>query len=95
MTATTTTTSSSIVDVRDIKLMDATGYFIKNLLHKAIRVTNQTDIILDISEDTLVTVRSHTSTMRNDAETDQALTLSNNERLLLEAEAALNATKAA
>ena len=90
-----TTTTKAPIDVRDIKLMEAGSFFIRNVLHKAIRLTDQSDIILDITEDTLVTVRSHTSTMRHDAETDQQLTISNNERLLIEAEAQLEAAKAA
>ena len=86
-----TSTTKAPNDVRDIKLMEAGSFFIRNLLHKAIRLTDQTDILLDVSEDVLVTVRSHTSTMRSDAETDQSLTLTNNAKLLAQAEADLAA----
>ena len=88
-----TVNAKAPIDVREVKLMDAFGFLIKNLIHKLIRITDHTDIVLDVSEDVLVTVRSHTSTMRNDAETDQKLTVSNNAQMLAAAELELASIK--
>jgi hypothetical protein len=90
-----TTTTHKKLDARDLGMFDAVGYMAKNVIHKMVRITDQSDILLDINEDVLVSVRCHTSSTRNNSETDQSLVETNNARLLLEAELELAALEAA
>lgn len=94
----TTTTTHQQLDARDMGVFDAVGYMAKNIVHKAIRLTDTTDRLFDTSDRILDGVDHCVNTavlsgktMESDATTDNIIAESRNE--VRQSEVALEVAK--
>ena len=87
----TTTTTHQKLDARDLGMFDAVGYMAKNVIHKAIRLTDTSDRLMDGIDHVVNTVVLSGKTMESDATTDNIIAESRNE--VRQSEVALEVAK--